>query len=73
MKNPVTFSSLFLLAVILVLSRCANDKTVELHQNDSTMVGHNGGYGNQVKWGEHLVLSMGCGNCHTPKKMGPKG
>ena len=27
----------------------------------------------QVKWGEHLVMSMGCGDCHTPKKMGPMG
>ena len=28
-----------------------------------------GGYGSQVKWGEHLVLTGGCGDCHTPKKM----
>ncbi len=26
-----------------------------------------------VKKGEHLVMTMGCGDCHTPKKMGPQG
>lgn len=32
-----------------------------------------GGYENQVKWGEHLVLITGCNDCHTPKKMGANG
>jgi len=32
-----------------------------------------GGFESQVKWGEHLVTIMGCGDCHTPKKMTPKG
>ncbi|MBG9375090.1 diheme cytochrome c-553 [Panacibacter sp. DH6] len=32
-----------------------------------------GGFENQVKWGEHLVLISGCNDCHTPKKMGPNG
>ena len=27
----------------------------------------------QVKLGEHLVKTIGCGDCHTPKKMGPNG
>lgn len=27
----------------------------------------------QVKLGEHLVKSIGCGDCHTPHKMGPNG
>jgi hypothetical protein len=26
-----------------------------------------------VKRGEYLVISMGCGDCHSPKKMGPHG
>jgi len=26
-----------------------------------------------AKRGEYLVNSMGCGDCHTPMKMGPKG
>jgi len=32
-----------------------------------------GGFDIQVKWGEHLVLIMGCSDCHTPKKITPKG
>jgi mono/diheme cytochrome c family protein len=31
------------------------------------------GYESQVKWGEHLITVGGCGDCHTPKKMGPMG
>lgn len=32
-----------------------------------------GGFESQVKWGEHLVMVGGCADCHTPKKMSPKG
>jgi mono/diheme cytochrome c family protein len=32
-----------------------------------------GGYESQVKWGEHLVAVGGCNDCHTPKKMTPRG
>ena len=32
-----------------------------------------GGYETQVKWGEHLVIILGCNDCHTPKKMTPMG
>jgi mono/diheme cytochrome c family protein len=27
----------------------------------------------QVQRGRYLVEAMGCGDCHTPKKLGPKG
>lgn len=33
----------------------------------------NGGYESQVKWGEHLLRTGGCGDCHTPKKLTPMG
>ena len=26
-----------------------------------------------IKQGQHLVMVMGCNDCHSPKKMGPKG
>lgn len=32
-----------------------------------------GGYESPAKWGEHLVQISGCNDCHTPKKLGPKG
>ncbi|MDX5438647.1 MAG: cytochrome c [Pontibacter sp.] len=32
-----------------------------------------GGYESQIAYGKHLVLSIGCHDCHTPKKMTPTG
>lgn len=32
-----------------------------------------GGFESQVAWGKHLVAIGGCHDCHTPKKMGPRG
>ena len=32
-----------------------------------------GGYETQELWGEHLVTIAACNDCHTPKKMGPRG
>jgi hypothetical protein len=37
-----------------------------------TAVTH-GGYESQLKWGEHLISVGGCGDCHTPKKLGAMG
>ena len=58
------------------LTRCSDNKTSDGgNSKDTIFVGSksNGGYESQVKWGEHLVMSGGCGDCHTPKKMGPMG
>ncbi len=32
-----------------------------------------GGFDSQIRWGEHLSIIGGCGDCHTPKKMTPNG
>lgn len=58
------------------LSQCTDNNTGETtNKKDTVLVGSksNGGYESQTKWGEHLVLSGGCGDCHTPKKMGAHG
>ena len=58
------------------LSQCSENKTGETkNQKDTVLVGGKatGSYENQVKWGEHLVTAIGCGDCHTPKKMGSMG
>lgn len=58
------------------LSQCTDNNSGETtNKKDTVLVGSksNGGYENQVKWGEHLVMSGGCGDCHTPKKMGAHG
>ena len=58
------------------LSQCSDDKTSDSsNKKDTVLVGSksNGGYESQVMWGEHLVKVGGCGDCHTPKKMGAMG
>ena len=72
-------SVLILFAIVsstFFLSQCTDNKTGETGNNKDTVLVaslNNGGYENQVKWGEHLVMSGGCGDCHTPKKMGAHG
>lgn len=31
------------------------------------------GFQSQIKYGEHLVTIAACNDCHTPKKMTPRG
>ncbi len=61
-------------SIIFIFSKC-NGNNSEVTPKDSTMVATNtfGGFGSQVKWGEHIVSVSGCNDCHTPKKMGPQG
>jgi hypothetical protein len=72
-------SAIIVIAIVcgtFFLSQCNENKTGETNnQKDTILVGskNNGGFESQVKWGEHLVMSIGCGDCHTPKKMGPMG
>ena len=72
-------SACFVIALagcIFFLSRCSGDQASDGgNKKDTVLVGDksNGGYESQVKWGEHLVMAGGCGDCHTPKKMGPMG
>jgi mono/diheme cytochrome c family protein len=61
---------------VFFLSQCSDNKTGENSTQKDTVLGvgkSNGGYESQQKWGEHLVRSMSCGDCHTPKKMGAMG
>ena len=61
---------------VFLLSKCTENKGSDAeNKKDTSLVGFksNSGYESQTKWGEHLVRSMGCGDCHTPKKMGPMG
>ncbi len=50
---------------IFLLSRCIETSSKQQLTTDSSF----GGYASQVSWGEHLVATGGCGDCHTPKKM----
>jgi hypothetical protein len=68
--KKIIFSTIpFLLAVILIFSKCSGTASADMKNEAFT----NGGYETQVKWGEHLVAISGCTDCHTPKKMTDHG
>jgi mono/diheme cytochrome c family protein len=52
--------------IVVFFTNCTNEKTTA---NSPSYAG----YESEVKWGEHLITVGGCGDCHTPKKMGPMG
>ena len=56
----------------LFLTQCTSEKKEDTN-NMTPVVVEFGGYGSQVKWGEHLVTVGACGDCHTPKKMTDHG
>ena len=77
MQKPSILLIIAIICSVFFLSQC-NDNTPSANKisKDTVLVGsnnNNGGYESQVKWGEHLVRSIGCGDCHTPKKMGAHG
>ena len=63
---------MLLIGAVLFLVQCTDEKKDD-NNNIASTGAEFGGYGSQVKWGEHLVLSGGCGDCHTPKKMTDQG
>jgi mono/diheme cytochrome c family protein len=76
MKKLSVIIIIALAGTTFFLSQCTENKTSEsANKKDTVLVGSkaNGGYESQTKWGEHLVMSLGCGDCHTPKKMGAGG
>ncbi len=72
MKKRTTTVVLLAATSIFLAVRCGQPKPNETTATASAMPA-NGGFDSQVKWGEHLVQVSGCGDCHTPKKMGAHG
>lgn len=64
--------SCILISGVLFVTQCTNEKKDDNVKTESTVASF-GGYENQVKWGEHIIRSGGCGDCHTPKKMTDHG
>jgi len=58
---------------LLVFTQCSERKTEESSAQDVTATPDYDGFESQIKWGEHLVLVGACNDCHTPKKMTPRG
>ncbi|MEZ4823649.1 MAG: diheme cytochrome c-553 [Ignavibacteria bacterium] len=69
MKIKLFITCASILCFVLILSGCS-DSGKEKEINSMTDFG---GFESQIKWGEHLVRIGGCEDCHTPKKMTPKG
>lgn len=70
MKNKSIFICFLLASCVFIFSQCTENSTTKKEPEQKPKFG---GYESQVKWGEHLVLLGGCNDCHTPKKMSPKG
>jgi len=78
MKKLSTAIVIILSLVIFIFSQCNSnenktDSSVNTNDTTAATVKNDGGFGSQVKWGEHLVTIGGCNDCHTPKKMTPMG
>lgn len=76
MKKLTVLIVVAIVCSVFFFSRCSDSQTGETNKSkDTVLVGskENGGYESQAKWGEHLVMVGACGDCHTPKKMGPHG
>lgn len=77
MKTKLTIT-LAAAAAVLLYAACTGgtDNNTAGKPSDSTSAAaapdyH--GFESAAKWGEHIVAISGCNDCHTPKKMGPKG
>ncbi|HEX7902260.1 MAG TPA: diheme cytochrome c-553 [Chitinophagaceae bacterium] len=66
MRRSILIVAILTSAVVVALVACADSKStsqkVAAISPDSL-----------IKRGEYLVTSIGCDDCHTPKKMGPQG
>jgi predicted CxxxxCH...CXXCH cytochrome family protein len=74
MKNQ-TIIRVVVCAICFLFYRCNNSAGDTPIPEDSAASNTNmyGGYTSQVEWGNHIATIMGCGDCHTPKKMTDRG
>jgi mono/diheme cytochrome c family protein len=76
LKHTILTGLSFCLCGILIFTRCTNSQSENLNPADSASVmakANFNGYETEEKYGEHLVMIGGCGDCHTPKKMTDHG
>ncbi len=70
MKNISTPFFLMILISATFLTACTEKNTASETADSEKNKLKNGGFSNQVEYGEHLVTTNGCNDCHTPKKLG---
>jgi len=62
----LVFTSILL---VLFISSCSNSPQPATNSDSATALSGE----DLIKRGEYLVTTMGCNDCHSPKKMGPNG
>lgn len=70
MKNLFYLS---LCSVLIVFIACNNPKDQESSGGNTEKRTEHAGFTNKIEWGEHLVKTIGCADCHSPKKMTDNG
>lgn len=72
MKKP---TYLLLSALIVAATGCDNPKADESAKSNISekKIENYGGFTSKIEWGEHLVKTIGCADCHSSKKMTEKG
>jgi hypothetical protein len=68
MKKPVILVALFVLSVTL-LSSCMDNSSPKGSSSTQPSLSKE----DLIKKGEYLVTTIGCNDCHSPKKMGERG
>jgi mono/diheme cytochrome c family protein len=61
------------LALIVLGISCNQSSNASDSKENGSKKMYGGAYDSELAWGKHLVQVGGCGDCHTPKKMGPMG
>lgn len=69
-KTTLIFSSVAVLATAAIIISCNSSAAKEKTTTDATGFTYTA---ENVKHGEYLVTTMGCDDCHSPKKFGPRG
>lgn len=72
MKNQ---TAIFIAVCLLccLFYRCTNTSDASAASDSLSSSNMYAGYANQTEWGKHLATTLGCGDCHTPKKMTDHG
>jgi hypothetical protein len=68
MKKPAVLLASFVLSAT-ILSSCMDNNSPKVSSSAQPAVSKE----DLIKKGEYLVSTIGCGDCHSPKKMGQRG
>ena len=75
-KHTTLIGLAFGIGGMLIFTRCSQPDSEKANAAESTAESAKpnfNGYESEEKYGEHLVMIGGCGDCHTPKKMTDHG